>query len=281
MSTHPELARGKSWVLTLLLVLVAGTIIGLFVYALKKAHEAAAQTQSINNLKQIGLGMQSHHDTFKRLPFNGSDRQPPDSPAKYGVEAVLMNHATGSWAFQIMPFTVSLMDHYPRCRELDFPMYLCPGRGRLGQEKDRGAWTDYFINNYLNDPENVMTPDNADVLRNFKDITDGAANTIFAGHGNISTNDYAKSSDVLGSSNIFLGGTFGTARGGPNWRRAATLAVELRPDSVEPPDFAKGGWGGPFSQGALFCFCDGSVRLLGYETSPQLFGALLTPTGND
>ena len=142
-------------------------------------------------------------------------------------------------------------------------------------------WPDFFINNYLNDPENAERPDNADKGRKMDDITDGAANTIFAGHGNISTADYAKTSGVIGSSNIFLGGTWGTARGGPNWKNGAPLKVELRRDSSEPPDFKKGGWGGPFSQGGLFVFCDGTVRTLQYSMSGEVFAALLTPIGKD
>ena len=181
----------------------------------------------------------------------------------------------------MMPYMISLMDLYPKVRELGFAFYMCPGRGRPDREDGKGGWSDYFINNYLNDPGNAETPDNADAKRQLKEITDGAAYTIFAGHGNISTLDYEKTSGGVGSSNIFLGGTFGTARAGPNWKPGATVSVTLQRDSEEPPDFTQGGWGGPFPQGGFFVFCDGTVRLLQYDMSGQVFGALLTPTGNE
>src|SRR5215218_5052205 len=110
-------------------------------------------------------------------------------------------------------------------------MFCCPGRNRPKQEDGKGAWTDYFINNYLNDPEKADTPDNPRARRGLDDITDGTSHTIFAGHGNIATEDYGKTSGVVGSSNIFRGGTWGTARGGPNWKLGAPLIVDLRRDS--------------------------------------------------
>lgn len=272
--------RGVTKVQASIILVVVGLVVALVVPFVQKTREAAARTQSINNLKQLGLGAQSFHDANRRLPFNGSDSTVND--VKYRAEAELYNTSfTGSWAFQVLPYTDSFMTMWPKIREFNLRSYQCLGRGRPFQEQGKGAWSDYFINNYLNDPEKADTPDNADHRTSLDDITDGLANTIFAGHGNISTSDYSKNENVVGSSNIFLGGTFGTARGGPNWQDGQKVSVELRRDSAEPPDFAAGGWGGPFPQGGLFVFCDGTVRMIPYNMSGHLFGALLTPTGNE
>jgi len=45
----------------------------------QKVREAAARTQSVNNLKHITLGMQSFNDANKYLPYNGTGPPSPRS----------------------------------------------------------------------------------------------------------------------------------------------------------------------------------------------------------
>ena len=78
------------WVLVAIGIVV--TLVGLLVPSVEKVREAAAQTQSTNNLKQIGMSMHGFHDSHKRLPFNGT------------IAAAANDPTSGSWAFQILPF---------------------------------------------------------------------------------------------------------------------------------------------------------------------------------
>lgn len=280
----PPRSSGIPVAVTLVLVgvgacLVGAILLGLLIPAVSKVRESAARAQSTNNLKQIALGFQSFHDAYKHLPFNGSDDRLPAELVLYSKKALPNSATSGSWGFQILPF----IDQQPLYNAVDpgvpVAAYMCPGRGRPMVESGSGAWTDYFYNNYLNDPDNASRPDNPDLKRTLVGIPDGTAHTILLGHGNIPTNHYAHFGGVPFSSNIFLGGTSGTMRsGGDVINGASPLGVSLQRDSRgEPPGV--GGWGGPFPQGGLMAMADGSVRMFPYQTAN--FAHFLTPAGGE
>jgi hypothetical protein len=263
---------------TVIVVVMFATLVALLIPAVLKVREAAARTQSINNLKQLGLAMHGFHDANKRLPFNGSDIAPPKATVVYSRMAIPMNKESGCWYWQISPYVESGPFFSRINATVSVPVLQCPGRGRPGVEISNvggGAWSDYFFNNYINDPLRAADPAAPDLRRNLKDITDGTSFTIMLGHGNIDTRQYASDSNVTLCSNIFMGGTTGTMRAGDNGRTNPT-GVTLQRDSAEAPTI--GSWGGPFS-GALMCMGDATVRTFPYTTLN--FSAFLTPTGGE
>jgi prepilin-type processing-associated H-X9-DG protein len=158
--------------------------IALLVPAVQKVREAAARTQSQNNMKQIALAVHNYHSTYRQLP--------PPKVVNGNQEANL------SWRVNMLPYMeqIGLFQQFdmkdawdsPRNRTMSdtaIPTYMDP---MLPPGPMNSTHYQYFTG------PGTLWPDNGP--RRIPDITDGTSNTFLFGQA-ASPVPWAKPADMV------------------------------------------------------------------------------------
>jgi prepilin-type N-terminal cleavage/methylation domain-containing protein/prepilin-type processing-associated H-X9-DG protein len=277
-------ARGFTLIELLVVIAIIAVLIGLLLPAVQKVREAAARIQCANNLKQLGLALHNHHDTYGGFPA-----------------AKVTKPTTHSWVPFLLPYVEhdNLFRRYRLDRDWDdaatndadpggvnqtqLKLFLCPSApsGRVGS-RHRGI-TDYDAVNQITRPNPFVThmpPSDPtwigilglNVNRRIADITDGTSNTIIVAEsaGRNQTWEMGKFISSSGTTGAWANPGTSIVVSGFN---PATLGI-LGPCAVnctnnnEVYAFHTGG--------ANVLFADGSTRLIKAQLDINIFIPLMT-----
>jgi prepilin-type N-terminal cleavage/methylation domain-containing protein len=281
-------ARGFTLVEVLVTISIIAILVALLLPAVQAARGAANRTRCSNQLRQLGVALQSYQSAHRTFPNNGGFT--PDSRIRdtqgnlihistFGFEEASTHQwgvgrpgaeprqQPGCWAYALLPYVEESAAYEAVAFQQIQPLFLCPTRARALPEPtvddayghyESGGWawakTDYAANKYAfpNLPF-VVAP---------KDLVDGLSTTIAVGEKAYDPIRQLPTS-WFWDEPLFAGGSNGTVRDG------------LQIVSDRSRSEFRWNWGSSHPQIASFLFFDGSVHWKSFTIEEDALRSLL------
>lgn len=256
--------RGSGFTLLELLIVLAmiAVVAALLVSAVHKVRESNHKINCTNNLSEIGKSFNKYHQTHGHLPPGGTHFPRMASHSPYDRPDLW------SWAYQILPY----LGEEPLYEQRDHRLiartriaaYICPAR--RGPDIDADGKIDYAGcagSRPRDGVDGVVIRTGFGRVRLLTGIPDGLTNTIMVAEKQLNLSRMGRCADDNED--------FAT----PGWNGDFEVyrvglqppAFDYRADSLQPSQ----SFGSSHDTGINLLFADGSVRVVRYTVSPEVF----------
>ena len=286
-----------------MVIAIIAILIALLLPAVQQAREAARRSSCKNNLKQIGLAIHNYHDVYSTFPNVNAGGLNSSSLSGASLFASILPQIDQASSFALYDFNKANTD--PVNQEVvgqQLPFYQCPsaamGRQVPRCDADNGRSPGNYavcigskdFNQYWTFREQpkpslngaIVYTDTTDGRTSFRDIRDGASNTLMVGETAYNLPDYKFSSGAcVGQprysftywANPFPGST------------ACTTEYAFNPKDIANDGIFDPNWTRSFRSdhagGVYFTLVDGSVQFLSENIDASLLHALATRHGGE
>jgi len=300
----------KAFTLVELLVVIAiiGVLVALLLPAVQQAREAARRMSCSNNLKQLGIALHNYHDTHQTLPFGWNNLESswhasilPQIEMDNLFETLIWQEGgDGNWGSG---------SANTRACETVIPAYRCPSMAQPEHvnnssipERVPGSYLCVASSQALGDSDQDV-PSGEVYLgmyeqdgvmyglssTRFADITDGTSNTALIGE---TYTDHTLARDGEAADHWYIGagqtgGWNATDSLQDNGTEFAEIAGSMRTkmnavlDPAVSGDYADCAFGSYHPGGAMFVFCDASVRFVPETVDINVYRALGSRNGGE
>ncbi|MDP1562796.1 MAG: DUF1559 domain-containing protein [Pirellulaceae bacterium] len=293
-SSRSSELRGFTLVELLVVIGIIAVLIGITIPAVQSARASARKLECANSLRQIGLAAQQFQTARQVYPPGVSSDSVPHAQLPRGSFLVhllpyieqtpMFEQAKRDWRANPSPFAL----HSGLQRVV--PLYQCPSDPRSGSAQ----WTHenrlVALTSYVgNAGTNYTTKDGVfflDSKTRPAQVRDGLSNTFLVGERPPSADAWygwwyaGVGQQASGSPDMLLGALELNQHTNYGAADCPEGPYQFGPGKVDQQCSLFHYWS-LHSGGANFAFCDGSVRFVAYDISPEILPALATTNGTE